>query len=518
MATSMPWLPFPFGPQVPVTPPDHQTLPNSQGLPPLTPALLESFTRELYGNGKSVTGNGLDGGFATGFKAANYQAKMMAPQRPAPGSVAAGVNGGAKRVFPSPPPAPLQRQQYEKQHTTKCETKEGALAGLATTPAASSTATPSSSEQATTNGPASTGLSTAAATAATATATAATTTAHAASGNPLTASDPRYLVMASRIAAYYHQRCLAVANFQQQRCQAWANMQRQKSQEMSQAAMLVVAWYIRDRIQRRRRRGRRQFRRGLAAKAAIGNKVSSTRVSKGDPRGVAARTSDGRITRGEAVRKWVLQIPEGSDALSANSPGVCDRPADPDEVSFDLDRDTASDKDLRLYNVADNLIKSQLARIDVPMMGALSFEPSDSETDSDENDDEEQEDEAEDDEPVGPGGFDEEDDIMINYEERGAPLGAVAAGVEALATGAKAKATGASLGAGAAVAVSGGREVLMRENDNNYDLEDDEFEDDDDDDYDDEDDCSNSHKVSDLAHHGTGAGSRRSREETASFA
>lgn len=293
-------------------------------------------------------------------------------------------------------------------------------------------------------------------------------------------------------------------------------MQRQKSQEMTQAAMLVVAWYIRDRIQRRQRRGRRQFRRGLAARAAIGNKTPKTRVTKGGTRGAAAEAADGHLTRGEAVRKWALQIPEGSDALSPNSPGVRSRPVDPDEVSFDIDRDTASDKDLRLYNVADNLIKSQLARIDVPMMGALSFEPSESETDSDEDDEEDEADE--DDEPVGPGGHDDEDDIMINYEERGAPLEAIAAGVDALATDVRAKAASAGLGAGVAVAVKDDKNVFMHENDDNYDPEDDEEFEEDDDDYD-EDFCNNSHQVSDLAHHGTGAGScgGHSCDQTASF-
>ncbi|CAK7269808.1 hypothetical protein SEPCBS57363_003788 [Sporothrix epigloea] len=515
MATSMPWLPFPFGPQVPITPPDHQSFPNAQVPLPLSPAVLDSLTREIYGNGKTAFGNGLDGGFANGFKTANYQARMMAHQRPAPGSVAAGVNGASKHMFPSPPPPPLQRPQYDKQQTKKSELMEGESAGIAVTSATAGTAStsaPSTSEQAAAGGPPTIGLATTAA-------TAATSAAHPSSENPMSTSDPRYLVMASRIAAYYHQRCQAIANFQQQRCQAWANMQRQKSQEMTQAAMLVVAWYIRDRIQRRQRRGRRQFRRGLAAKAAIGNKTPNTRVTKGGSRGVAAGAADGRVTRGEAVRKWVLQIPEGSDVLSPNSPGVRDRPVDPDEVSFDIDRDTASDKDLRLYSVADNLIKSQLARIDVPMMGALSFEPSESETDSDE--DGEEEDEAdEDDEPVGPGGRDDEDDIMINYEERGAHLEAIAVGVDALATDVRAKAARGGLSAGAAVAVNGNKDVFMHGNNDNYDPEDEEEFEEDDDDYDEEDCCNSSHQVSDLAHHGTGAGScgGHSCDQTASFA
>ncbi|CAK7203666.1 hypothetical protein SEUCBS139899_006408 [Sporothrix eucalyptigena] len=531
MAASMPWLPFPFGPQIPVTPPpDHQSFSLAQGPPPLSPNLLKSFSQEIYGNGNSILGSALNhslnNGFSGGLKTAGYQARMMANQRPAPGSVAAGVSGAGKHVFPPPPP-PLQRQQNKQQPNTKTEAKETKTAASTAT----TTTAPSASDKTTAGGSTTTGATTAVDTTATA-----TTAVPSTMEGPLSASDPRYLAMASRIAAYYHQRCQAVANFQQQRCQAWANMQRQKSQEMTQAAMLVVAWYIRDRIQRRRRREKRQFRRGLAAKAA-GNNPPATRAN--GARGAAARrgaaaagTTGGRITKGEAVRKWVLQIPESSAALSPNTPGARDRPVDPDEVSFDIDRDTVSDKDMRLYNVADNLIKSQLARIDVPMMGALSFEPSESETDSDEEEEEEEEDNEDEDEPIGPGGHNDEDDIMLNYEERGAPIEAVAVGVEAMITDATATAIRAGLGAGAGIhrPVSAGKaasvgkavepaaaeddeEYYMEEDDDDYDFEDDEeFEEED---YEEDD----GQQVSELVHHGTGAGSGSSgsRQQTSSF-
>src|SRR5690606_35283807 len=75
--------------------------------------------------------------------------------------------------------------------------------------------------------------------------------------------DPKDMVMATRIAALYQQRCQAITNYQQQRCQAWANTYRQKCHETMQAAMLVVAWYVRDRIRRRRRKQKDKFRRGL---------------------------------------------------------------------------------------------------------------------------------------------------------------------------------------------------------------------------------------------------------------
>lgn len=194
--------------------------------------------------------------------------------------------------------------------------------------------------------------------------------------NP-SAVDPRYLTMVSRIAAYYQQRCQAVANFQQQRCQAWASMQRQKCQEMTQAAMLVVAWYIRDRIQRRRRRQKRAFRRGLAKKN----------------RGGYGR---GRVTKGETVRKWVMDVPLVKTTTTTPPPpsrgnnggddAGRDVPLDKDEVEFEVDKETTPDKDAQLFNIADNLIKSQMGRINVPLLGLLSFDESD-ESESEEDDD-----------------------------------------------------------------------------------------------------------------------------------
>ncbi|KAK4215986.1 hypothetical protein QBC37DRAFT_105712 [Rhypophila decipiens] len=188
------------------------------------------------------------------------------------------------------------------------------------------------------------------------------------------AGDPRYLAMASRIASYYQQRCQAVANYQQQRCQAWANMHRQKCQEMMQSAMLIVAWYIRDRISRRRRRQKRQFKRRLSE-----------------------RSNRSRIAKGETVRRWVMDVPLGAKTPSS----VHDKIVDEEEATFSMDKESNPDKDTQLFNMADNLIKSQLARIDVPLLGALSFDESDSESDDDDDmrdyeDDEEEEDYEED--------------------------------------------------------------------------------------------------------------------------
>ena len=180
------------------------------------------------------------------------------------------------------------------------------------------------------------------------------------------AGDPRYLAMASRIASYYQQRCQAVANFQQQRCQAWANMHRQKCQEMMQAAMLIVAWYVRDRISRRRKRQKRQFKRRLSEKCARS-----------------------KVTKGESVRRWVMNVP-----LGASSPSnIHDKLIDDEEATFSMDKESNPDKDTQLFNIADNLIKGQLARIDVPLLGVLSFDESDSESDDDDMGDYEEEEE-----------------------------------------------------------------------------------------------------------------------------
>ncbi|KAK4447576.1 hypothetical protein QBC34DRAFT_131613 [Podospora aff. communis PSN243] len=189
--------------------------------------------------------------------------------------------------------------------------------------------------------------------------------------------DPRYLAMASRIASYYQQRCQAVANFQQQRCQQWANAQRQKCQEMMQASMLIVAWYIRDRISRRRKRQRRAFKRGLKQKAKLG------------PRN--------RITKGESVRRWVLDVPLGAAASPKPDSSHEKRFLDKEEEAFEMDRDdNTPDKDTQLFNVADGMIKSQLARIDVPLLGVLSFDESDSESESESEEEEEEEEEDQD--------------------------------------------------------------------------------------------------------------------------
>ncbi|GKT55019.1 hypothetical protein ColTof4_08120 [Colletotrichum tofieldiae] len=203
--------------------------------------------------------------------------------------------------------------------------------------------------------------------------------------------DPRYVAMVSRIAAYYQQRCQAISNAQQQRCQAWANMHRQKCQEMMQAAMLVVAWYIRDRIQRRRRRQKRQFRTGLRAQ--------STRS---------------RVTKGEGVRRWVMNVPEGLS--SAHVPAL-DQLTDQDEAHFSMDKEVPPDKDAKLFEMADGMIRSQYRKIEVPILGVLGFEEDESESESEADDDFDQpmEDELEDGEVEEY--EDDEDDLDLDDED-----------------------------------------------------------------------------------------------------
>lgn len=121
---------------------------------------------------------------------------------------------------------------------------------------------------------------------------------------------------------------------------------------------------MRDRIGRRRRRQRRSFRRGLREKNGT----------------AAAR----RVLKGEVVRKWVIDIPDA--ALSPNN-GMRDEGAmDKEEEAFDVEKEVTPDKDSQLFAVADQMIKSQMSKIDIPLLGALNLDESDSESDSDDDD------------------------------------------------------------------------------------------------------------------------------------
>ncbi len=202
-------------------------------------------------------------------------------------------------------------------------------------------------------------------------------------------NDPKYLAMASHIASYYQQRSQAIANYQHQRCVEWANMQQQKSREMTQVTMLVVAWYVRDRISRRRKRQKKRFDRGLSKRAA-----------------------ESKINKKESIKRWATDVPQTVE--SPTSP-VGENAANDAEVDFDIDKETPLDRDSELFKAADQLIKSQLARIDVPLFGALSFDESENE-----NEDEDGEAYLKDPEPMAEDEedeeFDEDDVDFGDYE------------------------------------------------------------------------------------------------------
>lgn len=112
-----------------------------------------------------------------------------------------------------------------------------------------------------------------------------------------------------------------------------------------------------------------------------------------------------------------MDIPEA--ALSPNNGIRDDAGLDKEEKEFDVEKEVVPDKDTHLFTVADQMIKSQLAKIDVPLLGALNLEDSDSESESEheryyyepENYDMEDEEDDDDDE-------EEEDDYEhMDYED-----------------------------------------------------------------------------------------------------
>jgi len=173
-----------------------------------------------------------------------------------------------------------------------------------------------------------------------------------------------------------------------------------------QAATVIVAWYIRDRIQRKRRKQRKAFKRGLAQRAR---------------EAIRERESGRGMSKGERVRRWVMSVPTGEENASQAGSAAARRspelPADQEEREFDIDRERGEDKDSQLYNVADNLIKSHLARIDVPLLGVLSFDPESESSDSEESDYELMDYEDEPELGEDPGEEEEEDDDDEEEEE-----------------------------------------------------------------------------------------------------
>lgn len=158
--------------------------------------------------------------------------------------------------------------------------------------------------------------------------------------------------------------------------------------------MLVVAWYIRDRIKRRRRRQRRSFKRGLKQNARLG------------PRS--------KITKGETVRRWVMDVTASPKAENNDEKRFLDK----EEETFEMDKeDPPVDKDTQLFNVADGMIKSQMGRIDVPLLGVLSFDESDDESESESEEEEEEEEDQDNFEQAGDEDMNEDDDEDGEFEE-----------------------------------------------------------------------------------------------------
>lgn len=73
-----------------------------------------------------------------------------------------------------------------------------------------------------------------------------------------------------------------------------------------------------------------------------------------------------------------------SDAHPADSV-VMDRVADKDEERFSMGGEAPSDRESKLLEVADGLIKSQYRSIEVPLMGVLSFDESESESEGEDD-------------------------------------------------------------------------------------------------------------------------------------
>jgi len=112
-----------------------------------------------------------------------------------------------------------------------------------------------------------------------------------------------------------------------------------------------------------------------------------------------------------------MGVPLGTPASPRAGKGDEKLFRDKEEEAFEMDKeDQTQDKDSQLFDVADGMIKSQLARIDVPLLGLLSFDESDDESESGSEDYEEDE---ELDDNFEQAGDDEMDDD--EQEEAGAP-------------------------------------------------------------------------------------------------
>jgi hypothetical protein len=154
--------------------------------------------------------------------------------------------------------------------------------------------------------------------------------------------------------------------------------------------MLVVAWYVRDRVKRRRRREKRKFRKGLSEKC-----------------------TKSRVRKGETVRRWVLDVP--SDVMSQSEDRL-ERLVDQEEAEFTMEKESPPDPDAKLFSIADGLIRNQLAQVNVPLMGVLNFDESDSESEEEEEEEEEEDEEEDMEEDDFDEDMQEEDDVYEDDE------------------------------------------------------------------------------------------------------
>lgn len=124
---------------------------------------------------------------------------------------------------------------------------------------------------------------------------------------------------------------------------------------MMQASKLVVAWYIRDRIQRKRRQQKRKFNSGLRDRAT---KAGSA--------------------RGDAISRWVAQIPETPTPPEITTATTL---VDAEEANFTMDTQTQPiDQETKIFQTVDTLIRSQTKKIELPLLGILDLAESDVES------------------------------------------------------------------------------------------------------------------------------------------
>lgn len=75
-----------------------------------------------------------------------------------------------------------------------------------------------------------------------------------------------------------------------------------------------------------------------------------------------------------------MDVPEGLP--SPHIPALNDL-ADQEEAHFSMDKEPPPGKDTKLFEMADGMIRSQYRKIEVPILGVLGFEESESEADDD---------------------------------------------------------------------------------------------------------------------------------------